>query len=253
MPWLNRKYYRYFTPKFAKKATRIATVSNYSKNDIVVQYNIDPSKIDVIYNGANDAYKPLSAKEILLAKEEIAGGQAYFVFIGALNPRKNLVNLFKAFDTYKKETGSDNKLVVVGEKMYWSGDIKTTFEEMEFQKDVVFTGRLNVDKLIRLIASAISLTYVSYFEGFGIPIVEAFKAGTPVITSNVTSMPEVASDAAILVDPFNPDEIASAMKEITKNEELRNQLIEKGFERSKLFSWDNTAEKLWKTIMQTIK
>lgn len=253
MPWLNRKYYRYFTPKFAKKATRIATVSNYSKNDIVVQYNIDPSKIDVIYNGANDGYKPLSAKEILLAKEEITGGQAYFVFIGALNPRKNLVNLFKAFDTYKKETGSDNKLVVVGEKMYWSGDIKTTFEEMEFQKDVVFTGRLNVDKLIRLIASAISLTYVSYFEGFGIPIVEAFKAGTPVITSNVTSMPEVASDAAILVDPFNPDEIARAMKEITTNERLRDQLIEKGFERSKLFSWDNTAEKLWKTMMQTIK
>ena len=98
-------------------------------------------------------------------------------------------------------------------------------------------------------------TILQFFQhaALGIPIVEAFKAGTPVITSNVTSMPEVASDAAILVDPFNPDEIASAMKEITKNEELRNQLIEKGFKRSKLFSWDNTAEKLWKTIMQTIK
>lgn len=252
MPWLNRKYYRYFTPKFAEKASRIATVSNYSKNDIAKQYHVDPSKIDVIYNGANNAYKRITVKDAQSVKREISDGQEFFIFIGALNPRKNLVNLFKAFDIFKKETNSTNKLVVVGEKMYWSGDIKTTFETMEFKNDIIFTGRLNIDELRKLVASAISLTYVSYFEGFGIPIIEAFKAGTAVITSNVTSMPEVAGDAALLVDPFKPAEIAGAMKEISSNKKLRDNLIEKGNQRANRFSWDITAEKLWKTILRTI-
>jgi len=253
MPWLNRKYYRYFTPKFAQKADRIATVSNYSKNDIIKQYGIDPSKIDVIYNGTNTAYRQFSETEKTAVKAGVSDGNDYFVFIGALNPRKNLVNLFKAFDIFKKETNSSNKLVVVGEKMYWSGNIKTTFEEMEYQSEVVFTGRLNIDELTKIVSSALGLTYVSLFEGFGIPIIEAFKAGTPVITSNVTSMPEVAGDAALLIDPENPDNIAEAMKKIASDNKLRDQLIEKGFKRAESFSWDITAEKLWKTILHTVK
>jgi len=97
------------------------------------------------------------------------------------------------------------------------------------------------------------MTYISYFEGFGIPILEAFSAGVPVITSNVTSMPEVAGDAAILVDPFDINDIAEAMNNITENESLRKDLIQKGYERRKKFSWDQSAKNLWQSIEKTIE
>ncbi len=252
MPALVRKYYKYFTPRFAKKATRIATVSDFSKQDIVKQYGIKPNKIDVVYNGANEKFKPISESEKTATKNRFTKGEDYFVFIGALNPRKNLVNLFRAFDIYRNASSTKAKLVVIGEKMWWTGEIKTTFENMQFKEDVVFTGRLEMEDLYRVIGSALAMTYVSYFEGFGIPIVEAFFAEIPVITSNVTSMPEIAGDAALLVDPFDPEDIAKAMKKLTFDEELRNSLIEKGGKQRQLFSWENTAKNLWKSIEKTL-
>jgi len=252
LPLLIRKYYRYYTPRFAKRADRIVTVSNFSKNDIVSQYQVNPDKIDVVYNGVNEKYKPINDSEKIAVKTEFSEGRDFFIFIGALNPRKNLTNLFRAFDIFKRENETKHKLVVVGEKMYWPGDIKATFDKMDHKNDVLFTGRLGIDKLTKLVASAEALTFVSYFEGFGIPIVEAFNAGTPVITSNVSSMPEVAGDAAIITDPFNPDEIAKAMRAITTNTRLRSQLIEKGKLRAQLFSWDKTANDLWHSVLKTV-
>jgi glycosyltransferase involved in cell wall biosynthesis len=248
VPFLARKHYQYFTPKFAKSAKRIATVSNFSKSDIVKQYKINPDKIDVVYNGANEIFQPVVEKVKMKTKKQFAEGKEYFVFIGALNPRKNLVNLFKAFDIYKTMSKSHFKLLVVGEKMWWNKKIKGTFEKMKFQGDVVFTGRLSPETLKNVIGSAIALTYVSYFEGFGIPIIEAFKMEIPVITSSVTSMPEIAQDAALLVDPFNPNEIAEAMLRIASDEKLCELLIEKGKQRSQQFSWDKTAANLWKSL-----
>lgn len=252
LPWLIRKYYRYYTPKFARRADRIATVSSYSKNDIINQYNIEPDKIDVVYNGVNEIYKPSTEKEKNLLKSELTNGEEYFLFIGALNPRKNLINLFKAFDMFKTNTGSPHKLVVVGEKMYWPRDIKTTFDTMHFKKEVIFTGRLGIDKLTKFVGSAVALTFVSFFEGFGIPIVEAFSAGTPVITSNRSSMPEVAGEAALLADPFNVEEIAGAMQLISDDERLRKTLVEKGLERAKQFSWEKASVNLWNSVLKTI-
>jgi len=253
MPVLVRKYYKYFSPRFAKKATRIATVSNFSKQDIVKQYGVKADKIDVVYNGANNHFRPLNSIEKEETKRQFAEGNDYFVFIGALNPRKNLVNLFRAFDIYKEASKTKTKLLVVGEKMWWTGEIKSTFENMRYKDDVIFTGRLEMEVLYQVIGSALAMTYVSYFEGFGIPIVEAFFAEIPVITSNLTSMPEIAGDAALLVDPFKPKSIADAMKKITFDEELRNTLIERGRKRRPLFSWEKTAENLWKSIEKTLK
>ncbi|MCF6170459.1 MAG: glycosyltransferase family 4 protein [Bacteroidales bacterium] len=252
MPLLVQKYYKFFTPRFAEKATRIATVSNFSKQDIVRQYGTEPKKIDVVYNGANEQFKPLSREEKEKAKLDFADGKDYFVFIGALNPRKNLVNLFRAFDSYRNDENTTAKLVVVGEKMWWTGEIRSTFESMVYRKEVVFTGRLKMKELLRVVGAALAMTYVSLFEGFGIPIVEAFFAEVPVITSEVTSMPEVAGDAALLVNPFRPDDIASAMKKITFDKELRQRLIEKGKNRRQRFSWDNTARHLWQSIEKTL-
>ncbi len=248
LPWLVRKYYRHFTPKFARKATRIATVSEYSRKDIMAQYGVVQEKIDVVNNGANPIFKPLEEKVREKVRSKYTQGYPFFVFISAISPRKNLTNLLKAFDQFRKKEEKPVKLLVVGEKMWWTDSLKQTYETMRFKEDVIFAGRLSQDELAKVVASALALTYVSFFEGFGIPIIEAFSSETPVITSNVTSMPEVAGDAAITVDPGDVEEIAGAMRTIADDPAKRKELIEKGKLRSKMFSWDITAEKLWQSI-----
>lgn len=252
LPGSERYYYRKYFPQFAANATRLATVSNYSKQDIVEQYIIDENKIDVVYNGANEKFTPLPDNIKKLVREKYTGGKPYFIFIGALNPRKNLVNLLKAFDEFKKTDRKSIQLLIVGEKMFKTNDIFETYENLHFKADVIFSGRLNGLELHKALASALALTYVSYFEGFGIPIVEAFYTDTPVITSNVTSMPEVAGDAALFVDPFSPEDISKALTKISTNEELKARLIAKGKIRREKFNWQNTADNLWNAIQNTV-
>ena len=248
IPRAGRWYYRHYFPKFAGKAVRMATVSEYSKQDIVKLYGVDPEKIDVVYNGSNAAYQPVSKKDQEETLHKYSGGRPYFVFVGALHPRKNLVNLFSAYDIFRRQHPHPVNLLIVGAKMWWTKAIEQAYNKMVFKQDVVFTGRLNTTELNKVLGSALALTYVSYFEGFGIPIVEAFYCDTPVITSNVTSMPEVAGDAAILINPFSAGSIADAMLDVASDAGLRNELIGKGREQRKKFSWDLTAERLWNTI-----
>jgi glycosyltransferase involved in cell wall biosynthesis len=251
LPFLTQKYYRYYFRRFARKAIRVATVSEFSKEDIVKQYGIDPAKIDVVYDGANDQYYPLTEEEKGATRTHYTEGRPYFVFIGSLHPRKNLANLFKAFDLFKRANPSEVQLVIVGAKKWWTQEIDSAFQRMNFSNDVIFTGRLNSEHLRLVLGSALGLTYVSYFEGFGIPIVEAFRCGTPVITSDVTSMPEVAGDAAILIDPFDPEAIAMAMHKIFQFGTVREELVRRGFQRQHLFTWQKTADLLWESIEKT--
>ena len=252
IPIIARNHYRYYFPKYAHKATRIATVSEYSKNDIVKQYNINPDKIDVVYNGSNELFKPVAENEKIIIREKHTNGNPYFVFVGALHPRKNLKNLFKAFDLFRKSNSTNTKILIVGEKKWWTQEIRQAYENLQFKNDVIFSGRLGITELQKVLGSALALTYVSYFEGFGIPIVESFQCNVPVITSNVTSMPEIAGDAALLTDPFSVESIADAMTQITFDKKLRDTLIVKGMERCKLYSWDHSADRLWKTIEKVL-
>jgi glycosyltransferase involved in cell wall biosynthesis len=252
MPWLPRKYYNYYTPLYARKANRIVTVSQFTKKDIVKQYSIDPEKIEVVYNGANTLYEPLSQTRQTIIRQRLTGGRSYFIFIGALNPRKNIAGLLRAFDLFISQTASETCLVMVGEKMFWNREIEKTYSGMQHRSQVIFTGRLEPEELKEVLASALALTFVPFFEGFGIPIVEAFRAGTPVITSNITAMPEVAGDAALLVNPFDTTEIADAMKKITFASDLRKEMVEKGFLRCQLFSWEKTAVRFWEAIENTM-
>ncbi|MBL0049644.1 MAG: glycosyltransferase family 4 protein [Bacteroidetes bacterium] len=248
MPFWVEKYYNFFFRRFAKKSVRLATVSEYSKNDIIKNYGIEASKIDVVGNGSNLLYTPISPQQKLLIRNELTEGKNYFLFVGAMHPRKNIVNLFKAFDAFKTQTKAETKLVIVGSKMYWRADIAASYEAMTHKSEVVFTGRLAPEKLKDVLGGALALTYVPYFEGFGIPIVEAMNCDVPVITSNVTSMPEIAGDAALLVNPFSVEEITAALVKMNEDEALRNILIEKGRSRRLDYSWDKTAEKLWTCI-----
>ena len=252
LPYPERTFYRHYFPQYARKACRIATVSEFSKRDIINQYQVPPGKIDVVYNGANDQYLPLSESEKFLTRAKYSGGIPYFLFVGALHPRKNLANLFCAFDLFRQETGIKMKLLIIGQKKWWTKSIKEAFDKMTFNVDIDFCGRLDPVELNRVIASATALTYVSYFEGFGIPILEAFYCETPVITSNVTSMPEVAGDAAILVDPFSVKSICEGMIKIATDPSLRDSLNEKARERRQVFNWQRTAGLLWDSMEKAL-
>jgi glycosyltransferase involved in cell wall biosynthesis len=244
----HRVYLNYFFRRFATRADRIVTVSDYSKNDIATLYNIAKDKIDVVYNGANTLYKPVNAEVKQRIKSEFTSGKPYFVFIGSLHPRKNLANLFRAFDLFRKSFTSESKLMIIGQKQWWNTEISAAYEAMEYKNEVIFTGRLTPEKLNEMLASSKALVYVSLFEGFGIPIVEAFYAETAVITATTTSMPEVAGDAAILVDPYSVTAIAEALHRIDTDDELRLSLIEKSKIRRNAFSWDLSAGKLWEAV-----
>lgn len=252
LPYQVKQYYKYFVPRFAKKASRIATVSEFTKKDIIDKYKISPDLIDVVYNGANEKFVPLSAEDKMKTKQKFTGGNPYFIFVGTIHPRKNMTNMFKAYNHFRTNHSSNVKLLIIGEKKWWTADIRKAYDEIQFKEDVVFVGRLNSAELHSAIASALAMLYVSFFEGFGIPIVEAFYCDVPVITSNVTSMPEVAGDAALLVNPFSFESISEAMARITTDDNLRSTLIEKGRERRKLYTWQKTADGLWETLMKAI-
>ncbi len=252
VPWLVKKYYHHFFPRFARKASRIATVSEFSKSDIVARYHISPDKIDVVCNGVNELFKPVDPEIFHNTRLKFTKGYPYFIFVGALHPRKNIDNLLLAFDTFKISDNQSIKLVIAGAKKWWTSEIRSAYEGMRFKDDVVFTGRLDDKSLHSLIGSALALTYVSHYEGFGIPILEAFACGTPVITSNTSSMPEVAGDAAIYADPASQTEIAAAMEQMATNRKLRSELIAKGFLRKNNYSWQKSADLLWNSILKTL-
>jgi len=252
LPWEYRLLYHSLFKHYARKACRIATVSEFSANDISQCYSIPSDKIDVVYSGVDEGFKPLNSVRIEEIRRKYADGKPYFIFVGSIQPRKNITNLFKAFDLFRQQTSCEMKLLIVGKKQWWNSSMEKVYRQMKYRKDVVFTGRLNDEDHRQVIASAFALTHVSLFEGFGVPLLEAMKCNVPVITSNVTALPEIAGDAALLVDPNRPEEIAEAMDQLVSNEQLRNKLIEKGAIRCKNFSWDRSAELLWQSILKTI-
>lgn len=248
LPWLTAKYYNYFFPRFARKAKRIVTVSFFSKEDITRSYRINSDKIDVVYNGVNTLYTPTSQEEKTKTKADYANGRDYFLFIGSLHPRKNICGLLRAFDAFRTLVDSDMKLLIVGESMFKTNDIEMAYEGMRHKNDVVFTGRLDNEQLHQVLGAAMALTFVPFFEGFGIPVIEAMNSGVPVICSNTTSLPEVGGNAVLYVDPFSMSQIKDAMVKLYQEKELRESLIQKGFVQKDKFSWDKTADLLWGSI-----
>lgn len=252
LKYSNRKYYNHFFPKYANKASRIGTVSQYSKNDIVNTFKINEQKVDVLYNGINSFYHPISERDAINIKLQFTEGHDYFVFIGTLSPRKNMDRLMKAYNLYRKANGNSKKLIIAGGNMYKANELFALQNQLDYGKDIIFTGRLTDNMLNQVLGAASAMVFVPLFEGFGIPIIEAMQCNVPVIASNVSSVPEVAGDAALFVDPFNIEEIAEAMHKISGDILLRNDLIAKGHIRKQKFSWDKTGTLLWESIKKII-
>ncbi len=249
----HKLYWRHYSPLFARKAKRIATVSTFSKDDIAARYGILPQNIDVVYNGAHEEYVPLTPIKREEVKNKYAEGCEYFVFAGALHPRKNIVNLLKAFVAFKKRQRTNMKLVIAGRPAWKYEEVEEMRLTMPYKDDVKWVGYMNVDELSDVIGGAYALLYASLFEGFGIPILEALQCDVPAIVSNTSSMPEVAGDAALLVDPTDPEDIATKMHTLYKDETLRKQLVANARVQVKKFSWQSSSEKLWNCMMNCVK
>jgi len=247
------RFYKKYTPRFLNKAKSIATVSAFSKTDIVEQYKIDAKKIEVVFSAGKIRFTPLPAEERQQVKEKYTQGKEYFVYTGAIHPRKNLMNLLKAFSVFKKKQHSNIKLVLVGRLAWKYESFVANLQTYKYREDVIMTGYLPEEELVKITASAYGMVYPSLFEGFGVPVLEAMQCNVPVITSIGSSMQQIAGEAALFADPGDYNAIAEKMILLYKDENLRKELIVKGQAVASNYSWDKTAALLWDCIMKADK
>ncbi|HEY6506290.1 MAG TPA: glycosyltransferase family 1 protein [Chitinophagaceae bacterium] len=246
-------FYKYYTPKFLRKAKNIMTVSDFSKRDILSHYGTETGNISIVPNAARDIFQPVTESEKEAVKNKYSGGREYFVYAGAIHPRKNLVNLLKAFSIFKKKQKSNWKLVLAGRLAWKYKSFVENLKTYKYREDVVLTGYLEEKELAELVASAYALIYPSVWEGFGVPVLEAMKCNVPVITSENSAMQEIAGEAALYINPADHQDIAAKMLLLYKDEGLRSRLIQKGRMKSEEYNWDRSAGLLWQCIMNTIK
>lgn len=236
MHQLKQRLYLGFITRFQlKNTTKLIAVSNATKRDLVCKAGVDPKNIEVIYEGYDqNMLKGDELKEVLIRYD--LEKDKYFLFVGTVQPRKNLSRLIEAFAIL----GNGYKLVIAGMRGWMSEDIYALPKKLGIGTQVKFIGRVSDSELSSLYKGALGLTYPSLYEGFGLPILEAFANDCPVMTSNRSSMPEVAGKAAILVDPFDIDSIKNGLEKLL-DAKLRQKQVQLGRQRVKLFSWEEAA------------
>jgi glycosyltransferase involved in cell wall biosynthesis len=230
----------------AKKAARIATVSEYSRQDLLRTYKLPPEKVVVTYNGVESrfTFQPNSADEAERIRRRFGIDRDYILAVGSLQPRKNLVRLIRVYARLRAEQEKfKHQLVIVGRQLWLADEIFDEVKKQPWAEDVILTGYVADEDLPALYRAAAAFVYPSIFEGFGLPPLEAMACGTPVITSNTSSLPEVVGDAAVLIDPYDEQKLANALLRIVNDELLRVRLRKQGIEQVKKFTWRAAAEK----------
>jgi len=250
--FLARKYYQEMVPRFLKHVQKVVTVSEFTRSDVLDAYPIDPQKVVAVYNGCRKEFHVIAANEKNKIRKKYAGGQEYFFYVGAVHPRKNVHRLIAAFDQFKTNTKSKKKLLIGGRFAWKTGAVKSAYDNAIHQEDIVFLGYLKNEEVPKLMGAAFALTYVSLFEGFGLPLVEAMNCGVPFITSNCSSMPEVAGDAGMLVSPESIPEIYQALQELEENKALYQQLINNGRKQQLKFSWELASEQVYDLLIALV-
>jgi len=258
-----KKYFTWFdyimlakltTNLAVKNSSHLITISQSTKKDIIKYFNVSPDKISVIYPSYNNnIYYPRQSGDVVKVKSKYNIQSDYIIYVGTLQKRKNIVRLIKAFAKLKKTDKISGQLVLVGKKGWLYEDIFTIVKELKLQKEVIFTGYVPLEELPALISGAKYYVLPSLYEGFGLPLLEAMACGTPVITSNVSSMPEVCQEAGLLInDPYDVTEIYQQMKTLYYDENLRAELSNQGLERCQAFSWEKCARETIAVIKKTI-
>lgn len=240
-------YYRHFIPRYLQRADHILAVSDHTKQDIIKNFKMPEGKIKITCNGVREAFaKHPSDREAELraVRKKFSEGKPFFLYVGALHPRKNVPGLIRAFELFKAQTDAPHLLLLTGRKAWMTAEIENALAAARHKNDIRFTGYLTEKELPPLMRAAFALTYVSFFEGFGVPLLEAMHSETPIITSQASSMPEVAGPAALYADPHSPESIARAMRQLHEKPTLRQKLIEAGREQRRRFSWEQAAEDL---------
>lgn len=235
-------YARFMFDVVVKRATRIITVSEFSKKEIVESLGVDPRKISVIHNGVSGLYRPVQDTErIAQVRDRYGITGDYIFYAGNHQPRKNLSRLISAFSALKN--GRDCRLVLTGMVEPRRAELYDSVKGMGLSGRVLFIGAVPEEDLPALYSSALLFAFPSLLEGFGLPPLEAFACGTPVVASNASSIPEVVGDAALTFDPLDTGAMATAIDRVLSSADLRREMREKGFARAGRFTWEATAGK----------
>ena len=242
-------YYKKYQPLFASASAAVLTVSEFSRKDIHQRYSVPIENVFTVYNGSRfEKTSPeLDGKVLLQYNLE---PEKYFIYTGSLHPRKNIVRLIRAFEQFSEEVLSGFKLVLAGRDAWKVQEINGVIEESYYKNQIVRTGYISDQELWTLLSEAAGLCYISLFEGFGVPVLDALHAGTPVIGSETTSIPEVAGAAGLLVDPEDVGAIAAAMAALVKNDDLRKQLKQEGRQQKLKYSWASTTRKIYDVVSE---
>ena len=245
-PKFHRKLLKFFVPISAKRSHRIISVSEFTKNQIIKYYNISPEKITVIHEAASRQFTPIRNKDFIFSQLMRYGiRKRYVLFVGRVEPRKNIHGLLEAFNHMGRRNHRDLCLVIVGnqDRIFQSTELAKSIKDIRVNSDVIFTGGVSEQDLSILYNGAEVLVYPAFAEGFGLPVLEAMACGTPVVTSNTTSLPEIAGDAALLVNPYSTREIGECLERVLKDRQLRRELTRKGLQRAKKFQWREASMK----------
>ncbi|MCK9265607.1 glycosyltransferase family 4 protein [bacterium] len=235
--WYKDKWYKHF-PIYLKRADKIIAVSGYVKNILMDFYNIPEEKISVIYHGIRNNFYYYGDKE---KKNKNETEKPYIVCVATSVERKNITRIINVFNSLK-DKHKDVNLLLVGDKEMLLGSLKKQITELNLGERIIFSGYLGDDKLPEVYNNAECLVFPSLYEGLGLPIIEAMACGCPVITSNITAMPEISGEAGVLVDPLSEESIRDAIDKVLSNEIYRKELITKGLERAKFFSWEKAIK-----------
>jgi glycosyltransferase involved in cell wall biosynthesis len=235
-------YMRNLIKLVSRKADRIISVSESTKNDLVKWLDVPEEKITVVHQAVSEAFHPATNGDGGADMRRRFGIRGrYMLFVGNLEPRKNLLHLMEAFALARERLGGPVQLVICGKKGWLYSGILKTYGRIRRGDDILITDYVNEKDLLGLYQNAEMFVFPSRYEGFGMPALEAMACGAPVITSNTSSMPEITGSAAIMVNPSDVGEISEAMIKVANSESLRSELREKGLKQAKLFSWTNTA------------
>jgi glycosyltransferase involved in cell wall biosynthesis len=231
-------------PFSARGASKIITASQSTKRDIVERYGVDPERVVVTPYAADSQFRPLPDQGDLRAVREVYGlGEEFILTVGNLQPRKNLPRLIEAFAQLIERRAIRHQLVIAGQAFWRGSEVSRQVEERHLHEHVVFTGYVPQEHLVLLYNAAALFVYPSLYEGFGLPPLEAMACGTPVITSNRSSLPEVVGEAALLVEPHRTEDLAQAILDVLSSDTLQSELRAKGLERASSFSWETTAKR----------